>query len=40
MPLAAPAEPLVEIEGEEIMVAIGPRTYRVLGSGESTAAGA
>src|SRR5208282_3965044 len=29
MPLAAPAEPLVKIEGEEITITIGPRTYRV-----------
>ena len=30
MPLAAPAEPRSKIEGEEITVTIGPRTYRVL----------
>jgi DNA primase len=30
MPLAAPAAPQVGIDGEEIVVTIGPRTYRVL----------
>jgi DNA primase catalytic core len=30
MPMAAPAAPQVEIDGEEIVVTIGPRTYRVL----------
>ncbi|HEY1525801.1 MAG TPA: toprim domain-containing protein [Candidatus Angelobacter sp.] len=39
MPLSAPAEPLVKIEGEEITVTIGPRTYRVLGLEKNTSRG-
>ena len=39
MPLAAPAEPQVKIEGEEITITIGPREYRVLGLEKSTSAG-
>jgi len=39
MPMAAPAEPLVKIEGEEITIAIGPRTYRVLGLEKNSSRG-
>ena len=39
MPLSAPAEPLVKIEGEEIVVAIGARAYRVLGLEKNTSRG-
>jgi DNA primase catalytic core len=39
MPLAAPAAPEVEIDGEEIVVTIGPRTYRVLNLGKCTTRG-
>ena len=39
MPLAAPVEPLVEIEQGEIVVTIGPRTYRVLGLEKCTSRG-
>ena len=39
MPLSVPAEPLVKIDGGEITVAIGPRTYRVLGLEKNTSRG-
>jgi DNA primase catalytic core len=39
MPLAAPAEPVVKIENEEITIVIGPRTYRVLGLEKNTSRG-
>ena len=39
MPLAAPAAPEVEIDGEEIVVTIGPRTYRVLNLAKCTTRG-
>jgi DNA primase catalytic core len=39
MPLAAPAAPQVEIDGEEIVVSIGQRTYRVLGLEKCTSRG-
>ena len=39
MPMATPAEPLVQIEGEEITIAIGPRTYRVLGLEKNSSRG-
>ncbi len=39
MPLAAPAAPQVEINGEEIVVTIGPRTYRVLNLEKCTSRG-
>jgi len=39
MPLAAPAAPEVEIDGEEIVVTIGPRTYRVLNLEKCTTRG-
>ena len=39
MPLAAPAEPQVEIGQGEIVAAIGPRTYRVLGLEKCTSRG-
>ena len=39
MPLAAPAVPEVEIDGEEIVVTIGPRTYRVLNLEKCTTRG-
>jgi DNA primase catalytic core len=39
MPLAAPAAPEVEIDGEEIVVSIGPRTYRVLNLEKCTTRG-
>ncbi|HET9182937.1 MAG TPA: CHC2 zinc finger domain-containing protein [Candidatus Angelobacter sp.] len=39
MPLSSPAEPLVKIEGEEITVTIGARTYRVLGLEKNTSRG-
>ena len=39
MPLSVPAEPLVKIDGGEITVTIGPRTYRVLGLEKNTSRG-
>ena len=39
MPLAAPAAPEVEIDGAEIVVSIGPRTYRVLNLEKCTTRG-
>ena len=39
MPLAAPAEPRVEIDNSEIVVTIGPRTYRVLNLDKCTSRG-
>jgi len=39
MPLSAPAAPEVEIDGEEIVVSIGPRTYRVLNLEKCTTRG-
>jgi len=39
MPLAAPAAPQVEIDGEEIVITIGPRTYRVLNLEKCTSRG-
>lgn len=39
MPLSVPLEPGVEIDGEEIVVTIGPRTYRVLGLEKCTTRG-
>jgi hypothetical protein len=39
MPMAAPAAPQVEIDGEEIVVTIGPRTYRVLNLEKCTSRG-
>lgn len=36
MPMASPAEPVVKIEGDEITVAIGGRTYQVLGLEKNT----
>jgi len=39
MPLSVPAEPLVKIEGEEITITIGPRTYRVLGLEKNSSRG-
>jgi DNA primase catalytic core len=39
MPLAVPAAPQVEIDGEEIVVSIGPHTYRVLGLEKCTSRG-
>jgi DNA primase catalytic core len=39
MPLAAPAAPEVEIDGTEIVVSIGPRTYRVLNLEKCTTRG-
>ena len=36
MPLSRPPEPVIEINGEEINVTIGPRTYRVLGLEKNT----
>jgi DNA primase catalytic core len=39
MPLSAPAEPLVKIDGEEITVTIGARTYRVLSLEKNTSRG-
>ena len=39
MPMAAPAETQVEIDGEEIVVTIGPRTYRVLNLEKCTSRG-
>ena len=39
MPLAAPAEPRVEIDNGEIVVTIGPRTYRVLNLDKCTSRG-
>jgi DNA primase len=39
MPLAAPAQPEVEIEDGEIIVSFGPRTYRVLGLEKCTTRG-
>jgi DNA primase len=39
MPLATPAAPQVEIDGEEIVVTIGPRTYRVLNLEKCTSRG-
>jgi hypothetical protein len=40
MPLAALAEVVVRIEGEEIFLTVGPRTYRVLGLRKNTSLGA
>jgi DNA primase len=40
MPLATPLEPRIEIDGEEIDVTLGPRTYRVLGLEKNTSRGA
>jgi len=39
MPLSVPAEPKVEIDGEEVRVSIGPREYRVLWLEKSTVRG-
>jgi DNA primase catalytic core len=39
MPLAVPAEPKVEADGEEVRVSIGPREYRVLWLEKSTTRG-
>ena len=39
MPLAVPAAPQAEIDGEEIVVTIGARTYRVLGLEKCTSRG-
>lgn len=39
MPLSVPAEPLVKIDGEEIVISIGPRTYRVLGLEKNSSRG-
>jgi DNA primase len=39
MPLSVAAEPLVKIEGEEITITIGPRTYRVLGLEKNSSRG-
>ena len=39
MPLAVPSAPEVEIDGEEIVVTIGPRTYRVLNLEKCTTRG-
>jgi DNA primase catalytic core len=39
MPLAVPAEPKVETDGEEVRVSIGPREYRVLWLEKSTVRG-
>jgi DNA primase len=39
MPMSAPAEPKVEIEGEEVRVIFGPRVYRVLGLQKNTSLG-
>src|SRR5208337_451566 len=39
MPLSMPVEPLVKIDGGEITVSIGPRTYRVLGLEKNTSRG-
>ena len=36
MPMASPADPAVKIEGDEITVTIGPRTYQVLGLEKNT----
>ena len=39
MPMSAPTEPKVEIEGEEVRVIFGPRVYRVLGLQKNTSLG-
>ena len=39
MPLAVPDEPKVEIDGEEVLVTIGGRIYRVLGLEKNTSLG-
>ena len=39
MPLAAPTEPQVKIDGGEVTVTIGPRMYRVLGLEKCTSRG-
>ncbi len=36
MPLASPADPAVKIDGDEITITIGPRTYQVLGLEKNT----
>jgi DNA primase catalytic core len=39
MPFSVPTEPKIEIDGEEVKVTIGPRTYRVLGLEKCTSRG-
>lgn len=39
MPFAVPAEPKVEVDGEEVTVTVGPRTYRVLWMEKATSRG-
>jgi DNA primase len=39
MPMAVPSEPKVEVDGEEVTVPMGPRTYRVLWLEKSTSRG-
>lgn len=39
MPLSAPVEPVIESNGDEINVTIGPRAYRVLGLEKNTSRG-
>jgi DNA primase len=40
MPMALPSEPKVEVDGEEVTVTMGPRTYRVLWLEKATTRGA
>jgi DNA primase len=39
MPMAIPSEPRVEVDGEEVTVTMGPRTYRVLWLEKATSRG-